>query len=198
MIIIINRILGPVALVCAAPLLTGATDYVSIQPSEPSYATRIGLYCQCLAIRNHELQPGTPVTIIRFNSGDGSFADGSTLDRRVHGRILGKAHFIEQCPALSEEKTGDVEIDDVSHYMVSPIGNADLDSVEFGIGIVGLGPDDADPIDLDANGAADTFSEFVTWNGLVFEVWKGARWVGEPLWVGIHHYYHAPEGEYAE
>jgi hypothetical protein len=65
--------------------------------------------------------------------------------------------------------------------------------VRIGIAIVGLGADNADPIDLDGNGAADSFSKFVTWNGHVFEVWKGERWVGEPLWRGFYQYYHAPE-----
>lgn len=67
--------------------------------------------------------------------------------------------------------------------------------MEFGIAIVGLGPDNVDPIDLDGNGAADSFSKFVTLNELIFEVWKGERWVdvGEPLWWGAYHYYHAPE-----
>lgn len=184
---------GPVAIVCVAAILLGASTYLAIEPGEPSYTTRVGLYYRCLAIRNHELQPGTPVTIIRFNSGDERFVDGSTLDRRVHGRILGKADSAEQCPDLHEEGTGEADIDDLSHYTVSPVGDADLDSVEFGIGIVGLGPDDADPIDLDGNGAADTFSEFVTWNGLIFQVWKGERWVGEPLWRGSYQYYHGPE-----
>lgn len=189
---------GPVAIVCVAAILLGASTYLAIEPGGPSYATRIGLFHWCLAIRNHELRPGTPVTIIRFNSGEKLFDDGSTLDRRVHGRILGKADSAEQCFDLHEEETGEAEIDDLSHYTVSPVGDADLDSVEFGIGIVGLGPDDADSIDLDGNGAADSFSKFVTWNGLIFEVWKGERWVGEPLWWGAYQYDHGPEGEYAE
>lgn len=188
-----NRNLGPVAIVCVAAILLGASTYVSIRPSGPFYASRIGLFHWCLAIRNQELQPGTPVTVIRFNSGDELFVDGSTLDRRVHGQILGKADSAEQCPDLHEEGTGEADIDDVSHYAVSPVADASLESVGFGIGIVGLGPDSADPIDLDGNGATDSFSAFVTWNGLIFEVWKGERWVGDPLWTGSYHYYHAPE-----
>jgi hypothetical protein len=182
-----------ISIVCAAAILLSAAESVSIRPGEPSYASRIGLYYQCLAIRNHELRPGTPVTIIRFNSEDELFVDGSTHDRRVAARILGKADSAEQCPTLTEERTGEAEIDDVSHYTVSPVGDGSLESVEFGIAIVGLGPDNADPIDLDGNGAADNFSVFVTLDGLIFEVWKGERWVGEPLWRGSYHYDHGPE-----
>ena len=53
-----NRNLGPVAIVCVAAILLGASTYVSIEPGGPSYAARIGLFDQCLAIRNHEMQPG--------------------------------------------------------------------------------------------------------------------------------------------
>src|SRR3954447_19025879 len=118
-----NRNLGPVAFVCVAAILLGASTWVSIPPGGRSYASRIGLFHWCLAIRNHELQPGTPVTIIRFNSEDESFVDGSTLDRRVHGRILSKADSAEQCPDLHEKGTGEADIDDVSHYTVSPVGD---------------------------------------------------------------------------
>lgn len=185
----------PVTFVCAAAILLGATEYVSIRPSGPSYASRIGLFYQCLAIRNHELRPGTPVTIIRFNSGDELFVDGSTLDRRVAGRILGKSDSAEQCPALIEERTGEPDIDDVSHYTLSPEGDGALDSVQSGIGIVGLGPDKADPIDLDGNGVVDSFSESITLGGSIFEVWKGELWEGEPLWRGYYDIGHAPEEE---
>ncbi len=45
---------------------------------------------------------------------------------------------------------------------------------------------------------ADSFSQFVTLNGFIFEVWKGQNWVGGPLWWGSYIYYHGPEGEYSE
>ena len=76
------------------------------------------------------------------------FVDGRTHDRRVAATILGKTDSTEQCPTLTAERTGEAEIDDVSHYTVSHVVNGSLDSVEFGIAIVGLGPGNADPIDL--------------------------------------------------
>jgi hypothetical protein len=182
-----------IAIVCAAAILLSAAENISIRPGEPSYASRIGFYYRCLAVRNHELRPGTPVTIIRFNSGDELFVDGRTHDRRVAATILGKTDSTEQCPTLTAERTGEAEIDDVSHYTVSPVVNGSLDSVEFGIAIVGLGPGNADPIDLDGDGTVDTFSVFVTLDGLIFELWKGERWVGEPLWTALYHYDHGPE-----
>ena len=41
-------------------------------------------------------------------------------------QILGKAHSAEQCPTLME-RTGEAEIDDVSHYTVSPVGDGSLE-----------------------------------------------------------------------
>ena len=69
-----------------------------------------------------------------------------------------------------------------------------LDSFERGIGIVGIPPKDEKSIDLDSNGVVDTFSEFVTFGGLVFEVWGGQMWFDEPIWTGSWHYDHGPDG----
>ena len=59
-------------------------------------------------------------------------------------------------------------------------------------------PNDKTPIDLDGNGAVDTFSKFSSLGSLIFEVWSGAPFWGEPLWTGYYVFGHGPEGEDAE
>ena len=73
-----------------------------------------------------------------------------------------------------------------------------LDSIEIGIGIVGIAPNDTKPIDLDGNGAVDTFAEFSSLGSLIYDVWSGAPFWGEPLWTGYYVFGHGPEGEDAD
>jgi hypothetical protein len=180
-----------VAISCAALILVGVSATVSIQAGEPSYASRIGMFEHCLAIHNRNLRPGTPVTIIRFNSGDELVVLGNTPGRRVAAKIVRRTDSAEKCPGLVKERARTEE--DFSIYTVSSDDGPSLEAVEFGIGIVGLAGNDADPIDLDGNGTADTFSEFISAGELIFEVWKDKPWDGQPLWDGYYDVGHAPE-----
>ena len=60
---------------------------------------------------------------------------------------------------------------------------------------MGLAGNETEPIDLDGNGAADSFSVSVTAGGLIFYVWKDTPWPweGEPLWKGYYDIGHGPE-----
>src|SRR5437867_3044328 len=98
-----NRNPCRVALVCAAAILLSAAESVSIRPGEPSYASRIGMFEHCLAIHNRNLRPGTPVTIIRFNSGDELVVLGNTPGRRVAAKIVRRTDSAEKCPGLVKE-----------------------------------------------------------------------------------------------
>src|SRR5262245_52055617 len=184
-----NRNPWRVALVFAAAILLGTT--ASIQAAEPSYASRIGIFELCLAIHNRNLRPGTPVTIIRFNSKDELVVSGNTPGRRVAAKIVRRTDSADECPDLVDERARTKE--HFSIYTVSSDDGPGLEAIESGIGIVGLKGKDADVIDLDGNGAADSFSVFVTMEGLIFNVWKGELWEGEPLWEGYYDVGHGPE-----
>jgi hypothetical protein len=101
---------------------------------------------------------------------------------------------VEDCPSWIEDRTLREDSAELFLYRLSSESPGVLDSIEWGIGIIGIPPGDEKPLDLDGNGVVDTFSEFVTFGGLVFEVWGGQIWFGEPFWRGSGHYYHGPEG----
>ena len=186
-----NRNPCRVALVFAVAILLGTT--ASIEAAKPSYASRIGIFEQCLAIHNRNLRPGTPVTIIRFNSEDELVVLGNTPGRRVAARILRRTDSADECPDLVEERARTKE--DFSIYTVSSNDGPGLEAIESGIGIVGLLDNETEAIDLDGNGAADSFSVSVTAGGLIFYVWKDTPWPweGEPLWKGYYDIGHGPE-----
>jgi hypothetical protein len=182
-----------VAISCAVAILVVVSASISTQAGEPSYASRIGVFEHCLSIHNRKLRPGTAVTIIRFNSGDDLVVSGKTRNRRVDAKIVARTDSAEQCSLLFEERARTE--DDFSIYTVSSDDGPGLEAIESGIGIVGLAGNEADPIDLDGNGAADSFSVSVTAGGLIFDVWKDMPWPwdGKPLWEGYYDVGHAPE-----
>jgi hypothetical protein len=156
------RNLGPATVICAAAILLAATAQASAaEPVEEigsPFDSRIGWFYGCLAIKSHTLEPGTPLTIVMFNE-DEHLIEQRILGLRATGKILGKTHSREKCPALSEWKGGGNEREDVSFYTVAlddgPFTNPE-DGI-FGFGILGLDAD-TKPIDLDGNGVADSFS----------------------------------------
>jgi hypothetical protein len=180
-----------VAISCAVAILVVVSASISAQAGEPSYASRIGVFEHCLSIHNRKLRQGTPVTIIRFNSGDDLVVSGKTRNRRVDAKIVARTDSAEQCSLLIEERAR--TNDGFFIYTVSSDDAPGLAAIESGIGIVGLAGNHADPIDLDGNGTADTFSEFISAGGLIFEVWKDRPWEGKPLWEGYYDVGHAPE-----
>ncbi len=183
----------PTALLCMAAIIFGFVGAAS-HADEATHALRIGVFYDCLSIRNGDLQPGTPVAIIRFNSEEENQVSGDTRDRRFAARIIGKADTATDCPTWVEDRTLREDGAGLFLYTVSPEIPGTLESVERGIGMVGIRPDDETPIDLDGNGVVDTFSIFVTLGGLVYEVWRGEIWIGPPLWTGSWHFYHGPDG----
>jgi hypothetical protein len=135
--------------------------------------------------------PRTPVTIIRFNSEDDPVVLGNTPGRRIAAKILRRTDSVDDCPGLVEERARTKE--DFLIYTVSSDDRSGLEALEFGIGIVGLRAKDAEPIDLDGNGVADSFTVFSSAGGLIFEVWKDGPWEGEHLWEGYYDVGHGPE-----
>ena len=185
--------------ILAVALLLWAAVGAGSHAGEPDYAARIGVFYDCLSIRNDALAAGTPVTIIRFNhQEDEPFVSGDTRERRIAARIVEKADLVSDCPSWVEDRTLREDGAELFLYTLSSESAGVLDSIEWGIAIIGIPPGDEKPLDLDGNGTVDTFSEFVTFGGLVFEVWGDTMWFGTPLWTGSWHYYHAPEGEEAE
>jgi hypothetical protein len=184
----------------AAAVLLGATAGAASHADEGEYESRIGVFNDCLSIRNDALAPGTPVTIIRFNSEEERFVSGDTRDRRIAGHIVAKTNSVEDCYLMIRDKSlreGE-DSDDLILYIVAPVIAGSLDSIETGIAIIGIGPDNTTPIDLDGNGAVDTFEIFSSLGSLIYYVWSGAPFFGTPLWTGSYVFGHGPEGEDAE
>jgi hypothetical protein len=87
---------------CLAAFLLGAAAGAASRADEADYESRIGVLNDCLSIRNGALAPGTPVTIIRFNSQeDEPFVSGDTRERRIAARIVAKTDTAA-CPAWVE------------------------------------------------------------------------------------------------
>jgi hypothetical protein len=185
--------------VLAAVLLLGAAAGAVSHAGEGGFDSRIGVFNDCLSIRNGALGPGTPITIIRLNSEEERFVSGDTHDRRIAAHIVRKTNSAEDCYLLMRDKSlREEDAEELTLYIVAPVMAGGLDSVEIGISVVGLEPNDKTPIDLDGNGAVDTFSKFSSLGSLIFEVWSGAPFWGEPLWTGYYVFGHGPEGEDAE
>jgi hypothetical protein len=177
------------AILMAAAAAAGTASHAA----EPDYASRIGVFNDCLSIRNAALEPGTPVTIIRFNSEDENTVSGDTQERRIAARIVAKAELVDDCPIWVEDRILREDSAELSLYTISAETPGMLNSVELGIGILDIPPGDETPLDIDGNGVVDTFAEFGHFASLSFEVWGGAIWFSEPLWSDSWRYFHGPE-----
>ena len=146
------------ALACAAALLLGPGGGSSSRADEQDYDSRVGVFVECLSIRNNALAPGTPVTIIGLNAEEENTVSGARNERRIAARIAGKTDSAEDCPLLIKEQGRRDDAADFTLYSVAPATGGAFNSVETGIAIIGLDPEDTEPIDLDRNGVADTFA----------------------------------------
>ena len=189
------------AVVCAAVILLGADTGASEETPKPAddpsvvpFDDRIGWLSGCLAIKNHGLEPGTPMTFIIFDLDNERLLDERILTKRVAGRILGKTRSAELCDALHEITHGGNDSEDVSFYEV---WFEDIETIDpnyiFGFGILGLDAD-TKSIDLDGNGVADSFSVCDSLEGLNYHVWSGAPRQGEPIWWGYYYLGYELEG----
>ena len=160
-------------------------------PELGPFDLQVGYVDECLAIRNGTLKPGTPVTIMTFAE-DETLVAQRILSRRVTGKILAKATTDENCPPMREDRKDE----NVSFYAIAlddgPFMNAQ-DSI-FGIGIVEMGRESADQIDLDGNGVPDSFSVCNSLEGVNYFVWRGAPRQGEPIWRGYYYLGYESEG----
>jgi hypothetical protein len=173
----------------AAGLIAGASlqhAKAAGEPSTPPLDARIGWVDSCLAIQNDGLQPGTPVTVMLFDTDERLVAQ-RVLTRRVGAKILAKTTSAAKCPALIEDRRVSNQIAGVSFYTVSLDGApaARPSYGIFGIGVVGVRP--TDQIDLDGNGAAESFTVCKSFEALNFAVWKGRPREGVPLWAGQYY-----------
>jgi hypothetical protein len=156
-------------------------------PELGPFDLQVGYVDKCLAIRNGTLKPGTPVTIMTF-AADETLVAQRILSRRVTGKILGKVTSDEKCPPMREDRK-DVNPEDVSFYAIALDDGPFMNPQDpiFGIGIVGMGPESAGPIDLDGNGTPDSFTACKFHEGFDFVVWRGAAYQGEPLWRAYYY-----------
>jgi hypothetical protein len=181
----IPRERASIAALCLAAVLLVTAVSPAWGAGEPDYASRIGVFYKCLSIRNPALEPGTPVTIIWFRPKGENFAFGDTRDRRVEARILAKTDSTQDCLSEIEERKSRYRSDEFTLYTVAPVRAGDLDPVEIGIGVVGIGPEDTNPIDLDGEGVPDYFGTQSGLASLTFYVWSVdpiGKEPFEPLW----------------
>jgi hypothetical protein len=151
------------------------------------FEAQLGYVDECLAIKDPTLEPGTPITIIASESRYPEIGQ-RLLTRRMAGTILHKVDSPESCPPLHEARRTVNDSEGYAFYSVAledgPFMNPD-DAI-FGIGVVGrhLGNE---KIDLDGNGAPDSFTACTSLEGFNFDVWSGASDVGKSLWSGYYY-----------
>ncbi|MCI0430431.1 MAG: hypothetical protein L0210_07815, partial [Rhodospirillales bacterium] len=160
-------------------------------PELGPFDLQVGYVDECLAIRNGELEPGTPVTIMTFE-GDETLLARRILSLRLTGKILGKTTSDENCPPLAEIRRSINESEGASFYTVAlddgPFMNPD-DAI-FGIGILGLAPENTNSIDLDGNGTADSFTACTSLEEVNYAVWTDEPYTVAPLWEGYYYFGH--------
>jgi hypothetical protein len=170
-----------------AAFLLGADAHASDTPaqSDPnpsSLEARVGWLDQCLAIKNDALQPGTPVTFLIFDPDRTEIVDYGTFTHRVAGQIVEKTRSRERCRALYHRIN---DAPDISFYEVLLEGVSAQHHT--GIGILGLSPD-ADPIDMNGDGAQESFTLCHTGAGFRFDIWAGEARTSDRLWSGTSHF----------
>jgi len=177
-VFVCKSLLVGVVLAAAGGVATEAAN-AATGPDSSAIASRIGWVDRCLAIENAAIEPGTPVTLLMF-ADDAHLIAQRLLTRRVVAKIAGKTTSGEKCPALIEDPRGGNQVENVSFYTLS-VGDAPADPGVFGIGLVGLDPA-LNRIDLDGNGAADSFTVCRADHGFSFAAWSDQPRAGEPFW----------------
>ena len=170
----------------AAGLIAGASMQhakAAGEPSTPPLDARIGWVDSCLAIQNDGLQPGTPVTVMLFDTDERLVAQ-RVLTRRVGAKILAKTTSAAKCPALVEDRRDFSEEAGFTFYTLSRDGDVSATGA-FGIGIIGV--EDQGTIDLDGGGAADSFTVCRANHGLSFAAWRAEPRVGNPIWEAAYY-----------
>jgi hypothetical protein len=178
----------PTALLWIAAFLLGAAAHASGTPAQgdpnpSSLEARVGWLDQCLAIKNDALQPGTSVTFLIFDPARTELVEYGTFTHRVAGRIVEKTRSVERCRALSFRIN---DAPDITFYEVVLDGGLSAKH-HTGIGILGLAPD-ADLIDMNGDGAQESFTLCHTGAGFRFDMWAGEARTGERLWSGTSHF----------
>lgn len=102
----------------------------------------------------------------------------------------------ERCPPLFDNRRGYNESEGVFFYTIAlddgPFMNPN-DGI-FGIGIVGLDPENPDPIDFDENGAPDIFTACQFSEGFGFVIWGRTPYSGKPVWEAYYYLGYEVEG----
>jgi hypothetical protein len=153
----------------------------------PPLGARVGWMSDCLVIHNHDLQPGTPVTIMTIGDLDRFSAD-RVLDLRLTGNIIEKTSSEETCHLLSDDRRAVMDADNVSFYTVDLDDGPFMNPEEEVFGIAVVGPAPPGQFDLDDNGAADSFTACQYHEGIGFDVWSAEPYAGEPLWSDYYYF----------
>ena len=184
----IGRVCAVAAGLWLAAFLLGADAHASDTPaqSDPnpsSLEARVGWLDQCLAIKNDALQPGMSVTFLIFDPARTEFGDYGTFTHRVAGRIVEKTRSVEGCRALYFRIN---DAPDIAFYEVVLDGGLSAEH-HTGIGILGLAQD-ADLIDVNGDGAQESFTLCHTGAGFQFDMWAGEARTSERLWSGTSYF----------
>jgi hypothetical protein len=164
----------------AGPILIGIA---ACAPTPPHYQPAVGaplesrigwLHGACFAVKNNSLQPDVTLVIVKMDEPQ-SVIQANVLDQTVSDKV---------CPALLPDRKATNSAQGLSFYEVS---FHDQQSVELGIGIVGLATDGSTGIDVNGDGKADRFTQCATSEGISFGVWNGTPYQGRPLWSGYYH-----------
>jgi hypothetical protein len=140
-----------------------------------SLDSRIGwLHKACFAVKNDSLQPNVALVIVKMDEPQST----------IHATVLARTMSDKVCPALLPDRKATNTARGLSFYEVS---FPDKQSVELGIGIIGLATNGARGIDVNGDGKVDRFTQCATSEGISFGAWSGTPYEGKPLWSGYYY-----------
>jgi hypothetical protein len=142
---------------------------------DSSLQQRIGwVHASCLAIADPKLAPDSPLVIV-------SLDDVSSV---INARVGGVTTSSEACPALLNDRKAANAGKGWTFYEVRL---PPATTVDLGIGVTGDVTRVNAGIDVSGDGAADTFTQCATSEGVSFAVWSGEPYQGTPLWAAYYY-----------
>jgi hypothetical protein len=143
-----------------------------VTASAPPLDMRLGWVTRsCLATANGSLTPGSPIAVV-------SMDDKATI---VGGRVGGRTASDAKCPAQMPDRRA-VNESRWSFYEVQLSAPVDL-----GIAVLGEAKAVNGGLDLNEDGAPETFTRCASSEGVWFRVWSGPAYQGRPLWSAYYY-----------
>lgn len=137
-------------------------------------ASRVGwVNGSCLAIADANIPPDTTIAIVSLDE------DARPV---VEARVAASTTSSELCAALLDDRRASNVNKGWTFYEVRSSRK-----IDFGIGVTGNAPRVDGRLDLTGDGAAETFTQCSTSEGISFAVWSGKPFAGTPLWSGYYY-----------